>query len=119
MLGAADVLLVNERPGVAHTSVPSKLTSYSRPESPCSRPPHASGFTAQELAASGAGICIPADRPDLLVAESLRLGGDKELAEHFGELGRRYCLKLLSEQGALDGYEQWIMDMAARRGVGL
>ena len=72
-LGAADVLLVNERPGVARMSVPSKLTSYFRAGKPILAATDATGFTASELAASGAGVCVPADRPDLLLSEAIRL----------------------------------------------
>lgn len=117
-LGAADVLLVNERPGVAHMAVPSKLTSYFQSGKPIVAATAAEGFTAGELAASGAGVRVPADRPDLLVSEALRLATDRTLAAKLGEAGRRYCDALLSEQAALDRYEQWIIDLAdmPRRG---
>jgi colanic acid biosynthesis glycosyl transferase WcaI len=117
-LGAADVLLVNERPGVAHMSVPSKLTSYFNSGKPILAATDADGFTAAELAASGAGVCVPADRPDLLLREAIRLGTDHKLARQLGEAGRRYCGQLLSEEAALDSYEQWVIDLAGiRRGA--
>ncbi|MBS1692095.1 MAG: glycosyltransferase family 4 protein [Actinobacteria bacterium] len=111
-LGAADVLLVNERPGVAQMAVPSKLTSYFRSGKPILAATDAGGFTAGELAASGAGVCVPAGRPDLLLSEALRLGTDRVLAGQLGDAGRRYCDELLSEGAALDRYEQWIIDLA-------
>jgi glycosyltransferase involved in cell wall biosynthesis len=114
-LGAADVLLVNERPGVAHMAVPSKLTSYFRSGKPILAATAAEGFTASELAASGAGVRVPADRPDLLLTEALRLAGDGTLAARLGEAGRSYCDVLLSEEAALDRYEQWIVDLADMR----
>jgi colanic acid biosynthesis glycosyl transferase WcaI len=114
-LGAADVLLVNERPGVAHMSVPSKLTSYFNSGKPILAATDAAGLTAVELASSGAGVCVPADRPDLLLSEALRLGTDRELARQLGEAGRRYCGDLLSQEAALDRYEQWVIDLADMR----
>jgi colanic acid biosynthesis glycosyl transferase WcaI len=111
-LGAADVLLVNERPGVAHMSVPSKLTSYFNSGKPILAATDAAGFTAAELAASGAGVCVPADRPDLLLSEAIRLGTDQEIAKQLGEAGWRYCGELLSQERALELYEQWIIDLA-------
>ena len=114
-LGAADVLLVNERPGVAQMAVPSKLTSYFRSGKPILAATDSAGFTAGELAASGAGVCVPADRPDLLLSEALRLGTDRVLAAQLGEAGRRYCDALLSEEAALDRYERWIIDLADMR----
>jgi colanic acid biosynthesis glycosyl transferase WcaI len=114
-LGAADVLLVNERWGVAQMSVPSKLTSYFNSGKPILAATEATGLTAGELAASGAGVCVPADRPDLLLSEAIRLGTDRELARRLGEAGRRYCDELLSQQAALDRYEKWIIDLAEMR----
>ena len=117
-LGAADVLLVNERPGVAQMALPSKLTSYFRSGKPILAATDSGGFTAGEIAASGAGVCVPADRPDLLLSEALRLGTDRVLAAELGEAGRRYCDELLSEASALDRYEQWIIDLADTRRAG-
>lgn len=114
-LGAADVLLVNERPGVAQMAVPSKLTSYFRSGRPILAATDSGGFTAGEIAASGAGVCVAADRPDLLLSEAVRLGSDRALAERLGQAGRRYCDTLLSEETAMDRYEQWIIELAGMR----
>ena len=99
-------------------SVPSKLTSYFNSGKPILAATNAAGFTASELAASGAGVCVPADRPDLLLSEAIRLGTDRNLARQLGEAGRRYCNELLSQEAALDRYEQWIIDLADMRRAG-
>ena len=117
-LGAADVLLVNERPGIAQMAVPSKLTSYFSAGKPILAATDAGGYTAGEIAASGAGVYVPAGRPDLLLSEALRLGTDQALAAQLGAAGRRYCEELLSEELALDRYEQWIGDLADNREAG-
>lgn len=114
-LGAADVLLVNERPGVAQMALPSKLTSYFKAGKPIVGATDATGFTHHELLASRAGSCVPADRPDLLLDEVLRVGTDAELGARLGEAGDRYCTAVLSEKTALDHYEQWITDLADMR----
>jgi glycosyltransferase involved in cell wall biosynthesis len=114
-LGAADVLLVNERPGVAHMAVPSKLTSYFRSGKPILAATDAASFTARELAASGAGVCVPAGRPDLLLSEALRLGADRALGVRLGEAGRRYCDELLSRSASLNLYAEWISELAEMR----
>jgi colanic acid biosynthesis glycosyl transferase WcaI len=114
-LGSADVLLVNERPGIAQMAAPSKLTSYFRSGKPVLAATDSAGITAGELSASGAGVCIPADRPDLLLSEALRLGTDRVLAGKLGEAGRRYCDEVLSEEAALDRFERWIIDLADTR----
>ncbi len=114
-LGAADVLLVNELPGITQMAVPSKLTSYFNSGKPVLAATDADGFTAMEIAGSGAGIRVPGDRPDLLLREALRLGTDRALAARMGEAGRRYCAAYLSADDALDRYEQWILDMERAR----
>jgi glycosyltransferase involved in cell wall biosynthesis len=117
-LGAADVLLVNERPGVAEMSVPSKLTSYFTSGRPILAATDTHGLTAHEITASGAGVCVPAGRPDLLLSEAIRLGADRELAVRLGAAGRSYCEGLLTQQAALDRYEQWVIDLADMRSPG-
>jgi colanic acid biosynthesis glycosyl transferase WcaI len=117
-LGAADVLLVNERPGIARMSVPSKLTSYFNSGKPIVAATDATGLTAAEVAASGAGVSVPADRPDLLLSEAIRLGTNRQLARQLGEAGRRYCEELLTREAALDRYEQWIVELADMRRAG-
>lgn len=116
-LGAADVLLVNERPGVAQMAVPSKLTSYFTSGVPVLAATDATGFTAHEVAASGAGICVPAGRPELLLREAVRLGTDQAVARRLAEAGRRYVASTLSEGTALDRYEEWVRDLAGARRV--
>jgi colanic acid biosynthesis glycosyl transferase WcaI len=116
-LGAADVLLVNERPGVAQMSVPSKLTSYFNSGKPILAATDANGLTAHEIAASGAGVCVPADRPDLLLSEATGLGTDRERGRRLGVAGRRYCDGFLTEEAALDRYEEWVVDLAHTRGA--
>jgi glycosyltransferase involved in cell wall biosynthesis len=117
-LGAADVLLVNERPGVARMTLPSKLTSYFNSGKPILAATDATGLTAGELAASGAGVCVPADRPDLLLSEAIRLGTDRALGRQLGQAGLRYCYDLLSQESALNRYEQWVIDLADMHSAG-
>lgn len=111
-LGAADVLLVNERPGVSQMAVPSKLTSYFRAGRPILAASDEHGFTTQELLAARAGVVVDPSRPDLLLQEAIRLGRDRTLAVHQGEAGRSYCEAVLSAAAAIDSYEDWIVDLA-------
>ncbi|GAB2567681.1 glycosyltransferase family 4 protein [Nocardia heshunensis] len=117
-LGAADVLLVNELPGVAQMAVPSKLTSYFTSGKPILAAAEASGYTAQEMTASGAGVIVPGGRPELLLAEAVRIGADPVLGAEFGAAGRRYAKALLKADAALDSYEEWIIELARARGRG-
>src|ERR1700722_4032561 len=94
---------------------PYTLTSYFSCGKPILAAADAAGFTAGELAASEARVGVPADRPDLLLSEAIRLGTNRELAGRLGEAGRRYCEELLSQEAALDRYERWIIDLADTR----
>jgi len=111
-LGAADVLIVNERRGVAHMSVPSKLTSYFKAGKPIVAAVDPSSYAAFEVAASGAGLCVPPGRPDLVVAEVLRIGHDRSLAASLGEAGRKYSHQRLSQSDSINRYEEWMYWLA-------
>lgn len=110
-LGAADVLVVNERPGVAHMSVPSKLTSYFQSGRPVIAAVEPLGYSAEEVSAAGGGVCIPPGRPDLLLSEALRIAGDQRLATELGESGHRYSRDILRHAHSIDSYEQWIRSL--------
>lgn len=117
-LGAADILLVNERTGVAQMSVPSKLTSYFKAAKPVLAAVDEAGYAASELAAAGAGVRVPPDRPDLLLEEALRLGADRDTAARLGAAGHRYSEETLSRDASIDSYEQWmywLVDSQTRR----
>jgi glycosyltransferase involved in cell wall biosynthesis len=114
-LGAADLLLVNERPGIAQMSVPSKLTSYFQAGKPVIAAVEPIGYTAGEVAAAGGGVCIPPGRPDLLLSEALRIAGDRHLADEFGDRGRRYSRDILQYKYSIDSYEQWIRSLVGLR----
>jgi colanic acid biosynthesis glycosyl transferase WcaI len=110
-LGAADILLVNERPGVAHMSVPSKLTSYFQAGKPVIAAVEPAGYTACEVHASAGGVCVPPGRPDLLLAEVLRIAGDPQLAVELGAGGRRYSRESLQAGHSIDSYAEWITSL--------
>ena len=108
VLGAADVLLVNERPGVAHMSVPSKLTSYFKSGKPILAAVDEQGYAASEIASAGAGVCVPPGRPELLLREAEDLGRDSRRRSCLGAAGRHYSEETLSQHTSIDGYEEWI-----------
>lgn len=117
-LGAADILLVNERPGVAHMSLPSKLTSYFAAGRPILAAADPAGFTCVELVASGAGICVPPGQPEQLLSAGIRLATDQDLSRELGVHGRAYCAAILAESAAIDAYEDWVVSLASSRARG-
>ncbi|MEU9998189.1 glycosyltransferase family 4 protein [Streptomyces sp. NPDC050848] len=86
-LAAADVLAVTQRASVLDMSVPSKLTSYFAAGRPVLASVAAEGGTAQEVLRSGAGVLVPPEDPDALLAEIRRLGEDPTAADALGAQG--------------------------------
>ena len=100
-LAAADVLLVNEKPGVASMALPSKLTSYFSAGRPVVAATDAGGITASEVTRAQAGIVVPADEPEALLRAVLDLGNDADTATSLGLNGQRYRESVLDERAAV------------------
>ncbi|MBY6544191.1 MULTISPECIES: glycosyltransferase family 4 protein [unclassified Rhodococcus (in: high G+C Gram-positive bacteria)] len=116
MLGAADILVVNEKPGVRSMSVPSKLTSYFASGRPVLAAVDPEGVTAREMAASGAGRCIPSGDPQAVIDAALRLAADDVAAARMGERGLSYSRTHLDRESGLTAFEDWVR-ATAERGV--
>lgn len=114
-LRSADVLLVNERAGLKEMAVPSKLTSYFSTGLPVLAATGAGSTTAEEIRASGAGVVVPAGDPAALVDEAQELGHDVARARVIGARGPDYCVRVLSEEAAIAGYDRWVRDLHARK----
>ncbi|MDF2805342.1 MAG: hypothetical protein K0S43_288 [Cellulosimicrobium sp.] len=116
-LRAADVLLVNELAGLAEMSVPSKLTSYFDAGRPVLAATSEGSTTAHELRDSGAGTRVDAQDPEALLAAALELGADPGRRRELGAAGRRYRVGVLSEEAAVDRFEEWLARHGGREGA--
>ncbi|WP_228373256.1 glycosyltransferase family 4 protein [Demequina silvatica] len=103
-LGAADVLLVHEAPGVMEMAVPSKLTSYFDAARPVLAATSLTGITAEEVETAGAGAVVASGDPDALVDAALALAADQDKAREYGENGRAYREAVLTESAAIDAF---------------
>ena len=113
VLRAADVLLVNELPGVAEMAVPSKLTSYFDAGRPILAATDATGITAREVAAAEAGITVPAGDPEQILVGAKQLCEDSEDSMRLGANGRRYKQTFLEEAAAIDRFDSLLTDLTA------
>jgi colanic acid biosynthesis glycosyl transferase WcaI len=104
-LGAADVLIVNEKPGVAAMAMPSKLTSYFDAGRPVVAATDPGGITASEIAAADAGVVVQAGAPAALLDAVLGMGRNAEIAAQYGINARRHRIALLDERAAI---EHWV-----------
>jgi colanic acid biosynthesis glycosyl transferase WcaI len=115
-LAAADVLLVNELPGVRDMAVPSKLTSYFNAGVPVIAATDRGSVTAMEIDASRGGVRVDAADPEGLLAAAEELGLDRETAASLGMNGLRFRNETLSEAAALGHYDDFITSLASSRG---
>jgi glycosyltransferase involved in cell wall biosynthesis len=112
-LGAADVLLVNEKPGVSAMAMPCKLTSYFDASRPVVAATDLGGITAAELAEADAGVVVPAGEPDKLLEAVLSMGADTEAAGRYGLNGRRHRERVLDERIAIENWSALINSVVA------
>ncbi|WP_275572544.1 glycosyltransferase family 4 protein [Mycolicibacterium vanbaalenii] len=105
-LGAADVLVVNERPGVSGMAVPSKLTSYFDAGKPVVAATDPDGITATEVRAAEAGTVVTAGDPEALLDAIVQLTADPQAMARFGANGRSYRESELDQDAAI---ARWVM----------
>lgn len=112
-LATADVLLVNEKPGVGEMAVPSKITSYFTSGNPVVAATRAGSITASEIQKSGGGLVVAPDDPAQLLEAVVKLGTDRALADRLGRAGTDFCNQTLSMVHAIDDFEEWVGQLAA------
>ncbi|WP_435405711.1 hypothetical protein MPNTM1_05593 [Mycolicibacterium parafortuitum] len=115
-LGAADVLIVNEKPGVSAMAVPSKLTSYFDAGRPIVGATDPGGITATEVEAADAGVVVPAGDPEALLDGVMALAGDPEIMTRYGLNGRRYRASVLDQDAAIENWATVIENVCDRGG---
>lgn len=115
-LASADVLLVNELPGLREMAVPSKLTSYFSSGSVVLAATDPDSITAEEMQRSGGGLRVDAGSPDALLAGVHRLREDPEASAEMGRKGQLFCRMTLSEEAALDHYAVWLSNLTTKHG---
>ena len=103
VLASADLLLVNELPGMTEMSVPSKLTSYFHSGRPVLASVDSGSVTADEVAAAAAGVRVDPDDPTALLAAAQELAADPARMAQLGTAGQDYRRRVLSAQRATAG----------------
>lgn len=112
-LAAADVLLVNELPGLTEMSVPSKLTSYFATGLPVLGAVDPGSTTAEELAAAGAPPPVPAGDPEALVGAVEELRADPDRCGRLGSAARDFRTRMLSEEHAVTRFTAVVRSVVA------
>ncbi|MEC5151146.1 glycosyltransferase involved in cell wall biosynthesis [Cryobacterium psychrotolerans] len=115
VLASADILLINEKPGVSGMSVPSKLTSYFDSGRAVVAATGPDGITAAELQAADGGFVVESGDPGALVTVCLNLREHPEKAEAFGNNGRQFRRDVLGEERAIAGFANMLEDVATKK----
>lgn len=117
VLAAADLLLLNEKPGVSDMCVPGKLTSYFAAGRPVLAATDPRSGAAAEVSAAGAGTMVAAGDPALLVKAAIALADDPGTCAEMSERGRAYAESTLTPEAAIRSYSAWVKGLVrARRG---
>jgi len=111
-LAAADVLLVNEKPGVTSMAVPSKLTSYFAAGRPVVAAIDPTGTASSEITAAQAGVVVPAGDPESLLHAIIDLRRDEAAAARLGLNGRNYRESVLDQSAAIQRWANLIDEPA-------
>lgn len=117
MLQAADVLLVNEHPGVREMALPSKLTSYFASDRPVLAASNEDSATAAELRRAEAGVRVEPGHPSELLHAVRVLAGDEEHMRALAAAGSRYRRAVLSMAGAGDAFAGVLDRLPSRHGT--
>lgn len=115
-LAAADVLLVNELPGVKDMAVPSKLTSYFNAGVPVIAATDEGSVTAFEIENSGGGVRVDAADPLSLVETAEALNREPSVRAKLAANALRFRHETLSEAAAVAHYDDFITSLASSRG---
>lgn len=113
ILAAADVLLVNELPGVSDMAVPSKLTTYFRAGRPVLAATEPGSITAEEVADADAGLRVDAARPDALLDAALELGEDPATRARMGAAAQDYARRHLEESAAVAAFSRLLHEVVS------
>lgn len=117
MLSAADVLVVNEKPGVLEMSLPSKLTTYFSYGIPLVAAVSDGGITAAEVRRSLAGVVVPPGDPAALLGAITQIAADSTAARIMGEAGERYSREVLGADAAVEKFEMWLRKLSHHASV--
>jgi glycosyltransferase involved in cell wall biosynthesis len=109
VLQAADVLVVNERPGVRDMSLPSKLTSYFAAGRPVVAATHEGTGTALEIGKAAAGSVVPPGDPAALVDAIREWAADDARAVSAGAAAREYAREVLSPEVARANLDELLL----------
>ncbi|HIW29531.1 MAG TPA: glycosyltransferase family 4 protein [Candidatus Luteococcus avicola] len=115
ILQAADVLIVNEKPGLRESAVPSKLTSYFVQGIPVVAATERDSATADEVLAAGAGPVVAPGDPAALLAAVEDMARSVNRAAEYGRSAKLFAEQNLTAASAVERVSGWLRDLVEAR----
>lgn len=115
ILQTADVLIVNEKPGLRESAVPSKLTSYFVQGIPVVAATERDSATADEVLAAGAGPVVAPGDPAALLAAVEDMARSVNRAGEYGRSAKLFAEQNLTAASAVERVSGWLRDLVDAR----
>lgn len=115
ILQTADVLIVNEKPGLRESAVPSKLTSYFVQGIPVVAATERDSATADEVLAAGAGPVVAPGDPAALLAAVEDMARSVNRAAEYGRSAKLFAEQNLTAASAVERVSGWLRDLVDAR----
>lgn len=112
MLGAADVLILNQRATLTDMSFPSKLAGYMASGRPVVAAVNRGSEAAREVVASDGGVLVPPEDPPSLLAALQGLVDDPVRAVSLGHRAQEYALDRWSTEEIARSLESFVESVA-------
>lgn len=112
VLQCADVLLLNEKPGLRESVVPSKLTSYFAQSKPVVAATEDDSASADEVRAAGAGPIVAPGEPAALLRAVEEMAANDEGSLHHGSSARRFADANFSAASAVTRVSDWLESLS-------
>jgi colanic acid biosynthesis glycosyl transferase WcaI len=117
MLAAADAVLLNQRADVVEAVAPSKLLHYLAAGRPVLAAVNDQSVAARIVAASGGGVVIRPEDPEMLANAVKKLSADPGLRAELGRRGRAYAEEMFARDRQLASWEA-VVTTAANGSLG-
>ncbi|AGB21761.1 glycosyltransferase [Mycobacterium sp. JS623] len=112
-LRAADMLLVNQIPGLSEMCVPSKVLSYFSAGRPVVAAVDPNGITADDVRHSQAGVVVPAGNPSRLLQDIVAAARDTTKLQEMGAAGREFIQSNFDRDATIKAISDWLADVVA------
>ena len=109
MLAAADVLLLNQRPGMKNMAFPSKITSYVFSGTPIIAAAESDSDTAQELVPASAAYLVEPGDPVALLDGIRELRADRDLRLRLASSAHEHGRRHITAEAALEQWEDFAL----------